>query len=87
MIAKLFELVLLEICGKYLLTDLQFGFKHNIGCPNAIFAFRSTVDYFSERGITVYVASLDISKAFDTVNHCKLFKSLSERGIPKWILL
>ena len=86
-IAKLFELVLLEICGNYLLTDdLQFGFKHNIGCPNAIFAFRSTVDYFCERGSTVYAASPDISKAFDNVNHCKLFKSLSETGIPKWIL-
>ena len=86
-IAKLFELVLLELCGHYLLTDeLQFGFKRNIGCPNAIFAFRSTVNYFCERGSTVYAASLDISKAFDTVSHYKLFKSLSETGMPKWIL-
>jgi len=86
-IAKLFELIILNICGDYLKTDdLQFGFKNNVGCANAIFAVRSTIDYFRERGSNVYAASLDISKAFDTVNHCKLFSALSKTGIPKWVL-
>ena len=86
-IAKLFELVILEISSECLETDdLQFGFKSNVGCANAIFTLRSTVDYFKNRGSTVYAASLDISKAFDTVNHYKLFSALSKTGICKNIL-
>ena len=86
-IAKLFELVVLDLCSEYLTTDdLQFGFKSNVGCPNAIFALRSTVDYFRERGSTVYMAALDICNAFDTVNHSKLFHALHNTGIPQCIL-
>jgi len=86
-IAKLFELILLDICGACLETDdLQFGFKSDVGCTNAIFTMRSTIDYFRNRGSTVFAASLDISKAFDTVNHYQLFVALSKTGIPKTIL-
>ena len=38
--------------------------------------------FLSYTYILVFVASLDISKAFDTVNHYKLFKSLLRAGIP-----
>lgn len=87
-IAKLFELVILELCSDYLCTDdLQFGFKPKLGCSNALFAFRTTIDYFIDRGSTIYAASLDISKAFDRVNHLKLFESLSRTGLPSWILV
>lgn len=83
-VAKLFEGVLLDICSDFLVTDdLQFGFKANIGCSNAIFALRSTIDYFQNHGSSVFAASLDISKAFDNVNHYKLFVALSKTGLPK----
>jgi hypothetical protein len=43
-IAKLFELILLDICDACLetddLCDLQFGFKSDVGCTNAIFTMR-----------------------------------------------
>jgi len=48
---------------------LQFEFKKTMWCTDAIFLCRSTVDYFTQRGSDVYAASLDISKAFDKVNH------------------
>jgi len=86
-IAKLFELVILEVSGNCFETDdLQFGFKSDVGCPNAIFTLRSTIDYFKNKGSTVYGASLDISKAYDTVNHYKLFVALSKTGMCKNIL-
>jgi len=33
-------------------------------------------------GSSVYIASLDASKAFDGVHHTKLFNKLLERGLP-----
>jgi len=82
-ISKLFELMVLELCSEQLSTDeLQFGFKPNVGCANAIFTFRTAVDYFRDRGSTIYAASLDISKAFDTANHHKMFDALLKTGFP-----
>ena len=77
-ISKLFELVLLEICEEFLVCDeLQFCFKKGVGCSEAIFTLRATIDYFK-----VFVAALDISKAFDTVSHYKLYCSLRNSDIP-----
>ena len=33
--------------------ELQFGFKQNMGCSDAIFGVKSTVNYFVERGSCV----------------------------------
>ena len=80
-ISKLFERVILEMSQSYLQTeDTQFGFKKHIGCTNAIFVVRSTVDYFLQRGSYFYAAALDISKAYDSVEHYKLFRSLLNTG-------
>jgi len=82
-ISKLFEMVLLAICGDALKTDsLQFGLKEKIGSVDAIFTLKSTVEYFANRGSSIYVASLDIRKAFDRVDHYKLYKSLLQTGVP-----
>ena len=82
-ISKLFEMVLSAICGDALKTDsLQFGFKEKIGSVYAIFTLKSTVEYFTNMGSSIYVASLDICKAFDQVDHYKLYKSLWEAGDP-----
>ena len=48
--------------------------------------FRSIVDYYNSKGSTVYTATLDISKAFDMINHYKLFDLLIKAGFPGWII-
>ena len=68
------------------LNDLQFGFKKGLGCANAILTLRTTIDYFTGRGSSIYAASLDISKAFDTVNHYKLMCSLVKVDFPKCLV-
>ena len=86
-ISKLYELVLLETCEQFLSCDeLQFGFKKGGGCSDAICALHSTIDYYKDRGSSIFVAILNISKAFDTVNHYKLYAFLINSGIHKWIL-
>ena len=82
-ISKVFENVILSVCQQCFTTDeLQFGFKRNMGCSDAIFAVKSTVNYFVERGSCVYAAALDLKKAFDSVNHFKLFSTLLDAGVP-----
>jgi len=47
---------------------------------------RSTIDHFTHRGSNVYAATLDIKKAFEKVNHYKLFVSLLKAGVPLCIV-
>jgi hypothetical protein len=64
----------------------QFGFVRNGGCGKALFTFRNVVDYFNEGGSKVICCSLDITKAFDRINHYALLKSMHESGIPAYIV-
>jgi len=81
-ISKLFEHVILSLCEDCLLSDeLQFGFKRDLSCSDAIFMLRITVEYLNSRGSTVFLASLDIKKAFDRVMHERLFEALKNAGL------
>ena len=85
--SNLFEHALLRKIGHLLDTDaLQFGYKRRHSTSHAIFALRSCIEYFVDRGSSVFVAFLDCSKGFDIVNHSGLFIKLMKRGIPLCIL-
>jgi hypothetical protein len=82
-ISKVFEGIILNVCKDNLCSDeLQFGFKSGLGCSDAIFCIRTVVDYYIENNSSVFAAALDLKKAFDSVNHFKLFASLLKSGIP-----
>jgi len=36
-------------------NDLQFGFKKNSGCQNAVFVVQQLVQYYNRRGSNVYI--------------------------------
>jgi hypothetical protein len=67
-------------------SDLQFGFKKGLGCADAILTARLAINYFVDRGSTVTICALDISKAFDKVDFYVLFLTLMSRGVPKWFI-
>ena len=86
-ISNVFEMFILNFCADNLVSDdHHFGFKNGLGCANAIFTLKTTTDYFTGRGSSIYAASLDISKAFDTVNHYKLMCSLMKVVFPKCLV-
>ena len=69
--------VIFSLCDNVLDTDnLEFGFKGGIVCPDAIFALKSVINHFVHRGSSIFIASLDVTKDFDRVNHFKLFNAL-----------
>jgi len=64
--------------------DLQFGFKKDIGCANAVYVVQQVVKHFTSRSSAVCISSLDASKAFDRVNlswHI-LFEKLIGHNFP-----
>lgn len=87
-ISKMFECVLLEFLKPYLKTEeSQFGFKKGNSCAHAIYTVRKTVEAFCLNGSTVNLCSLDISKAFDKINHVKLLLKLIDRNVPRECIL
>jgi Reverse transcriptase (RNA-dependent DNA polymerase) len=86
-ISKVFETLLMSICKcKVATSDLQYGFKKGIGCPNVTFSVKTVVNHFIELGSSVYAAMLDLRKAFDSVNLSKLYDALLQAGIPLTIV-
>ena len=60
-------------------SDNQFGFKRNSSCAKAVYTLRSVVDHYVSFGSTVNMCSIDLSKAFDKMNHNGLFTKLMEK--------
>jgi len=82
-ISKLFESVLLDLFSDQLCSDnLQFGFKSRSSCSHAIFTLRTIVDHYVKDASTVTISALDISKAFDRVDHFALLRLLIKRQLP-----
>ena len=50
------------------------------------YVLRECIEYFVTRGSTVFMAALDDKKAFDRVNHIKLFMKLLDNGLPVYIV-
>jgi hypothetical protein len=86
-ISKLFEMSIIDRYSIYFETsDNQFGFKKNIGCRDAIYCVRNVIEHFVSNGSTVNVCALDLSKAFDRMNHYVLYIKLMDRKIPIQLL-
>jgi endonuclease/exonuclease/phosphatase family metal-dependent hydrolase len=86
-ISKVFEFCIFERFNLFLSTsNNQFGFKKGSGCTHAIYRLRQTVERFINGGCTINICSIDLSKAFDRVNHNALFMKLMNRNIPLALL-
>ena len=60
--------------------DYQCGFSDGVDCNRAIFGFANIVRYFRNRHNDVYLAALDVTKAFDRINHFNVLQCLLEYG-------
>ena len=82
-ISKIFEMVLMQIFSSQLQSDhLQYGFKRNSSCSQAIYTLRTVVERHIKSDSTVTLCALDIFKAFDRVDHFALLQLLLDRHLP-----
>jgi len=69
-ISKIFESCIFSRIEPLLKSSSrQFGFNKGTGCGHATHTLKQTINYFTSRNSNVCVGVLDLSKAFDGLNH------------------
>ena len=64
------------------LTDVQVGFRKGRGTRDQITNIHWIIEKTRELQKNIYFCFIDYAKAFDHVDHSKLWKILQEMGIP-----
>ena len=72
----------LQQCVNYELPDVQAGFRKGRGTRDQIASTHWIIEKAREFQENIYFCFIDYSKAFDHVDHNKLWKILKEMGIP-----
>ena len=86
-VSKLYESTFLYKCKEFLKTcDNQFGFKRKHSTEFCIYTLKEFIDYYKQRGTTIFVTFLDGSKAFDKIDFWLLFQKLITKGFPVFII-
>ena len=81
-LSKICELCIMRKVETQLITsDNQFELKREHGTDLCIFTVRFVIKYHNLHNSPVYTCFLDVSKAYDRVNHWTLFRKLLNRSI------
>ena len=67
------------------LPDVQAGFRKGRGTRNKITSICGIIEKAREFQKNIYYCFIDFTKAFDCVDHNKLWKILKEMGIPDYL--
>ena len=87
LVMKLFDLVIMNLFKENLnFDDLQFGYQADVSTAMCTWMAAETISYFQRNGSDVFTCLMDMSKAFDTVQHSCLFQKLLDQGMPSVIV-
>ena len=76
----------LQHCVNQELPDVQPEFTKGRRTRDHIASFRWIIDKAREYQKNIYICFIDYAKAFDCVDHNKLWKTLKEMGIPDHLI-
>ena len=83
LIMKIFDNAIMSAFKENLkFDDLQFGYQSEVSTSMCTFMAVETISYFQQNKSEVYSCLMDMSKAFDTVQHSVLFQKLLDQGMP-----
>ena len=87
LVMKLFDLVIMDLFKENLyFDDLQFGYQAEVSTAMCTWLAAETISYFQRNGSEVLTCLMDMSKAFDTVQHSCLFQKLLDQGMPSVVV-
>src|SRR4029077_16318143 len=66
--------------------DMQFGFTGGRGTVDAIFVVRQVQEKFIEKKKGLWMAFVDLEKAFDRVPRAVLWWALQKLGVEEWLV-
>ncbi len=69
---------LLELHG----TRFQFGGTPTLGCQDGLFTLKTLLNAHKNHKLPLFVAFVDLVKAYNTANHDLLLKVLEKYGAP-----
>ncbi len=85
-LAKIMLSRLVEHISEAVLPETQCGFRKSRSTTDMVFVLRQLMEKSREQNKDLYVAFIDLSKAFDTINRELLWKNLSKLGVsPKFL--
>ena len=84
---KLFEMHVMENIEENLDFNMrQFGFRKGASTTDACYIMKETINLYTKKGGKAFGLFVDLSKAFDTVDHFMLGDILLKRNIPPDII-
>ena len=85
--SKILEIILVNHVEEYIVTtENQFAYKKGHSGDMCIFTLKECIRYYTVHNTPMYVCFLNASKAFDCINHWKLFKILVDRKCPAYVI-
>ena len=81
-LAKVMLSRLVEHISEAVLPETQCGFRKTRSTTDMVFVLRQLLEKSREHHKDIYIAFIDLSKAFDTVNRELLWKHLTKLGVP-----
>ena len=86
-ILKLLEYILLPYVTEHCkISRTQYGYRPNTSSLLAVSTLKEVIGNYVEDGSTIYACFLDMSKAFERINHSLLLQKLQNSTLPKFVI-
>lgn len=86
-VMKVFERVVEKrVRSKVVLDEMQFGFRPGVGTTDAIFIVRQVQEKYISKKKDLWIAFVDLEKAFDRVPREVVWWALRLLGVEEWLV-